>query len=541
MSDEESPAATVVAALKDRGFEYDGRAADGWLKFNGELNAAAERHACELELDPRFGELPRVRLRNVPTTLPRVVPHLGGNGSLCYIAKGTVVLDIFDPVGQTLACVQRAEEVLARVLNGELIGDLEEEFYAYWTGPLCLVDIQGQRLGRQQTLVVEPDDSMVSIVTDDEARTRAKLKALDWVPIDRTVLTFRVRTSARPRPHVSAWPPATVREILNWQGLLDPRCRKKIEKRIKEGMDAGVNGVLVLVESPLLTYGFAVLFGRHRGQKRRVGGARRSMFALNAMPLTVVRIDDRYMASRNVPGIATMAGKRIALIGCGTIGSFLAEMLVKAGAGTSGGQLTLVDFDTLFPQNIGRHRLGFPNLFGNKATELAKELKRVAPGAEIRALPVHVQDAELGPVDLLIDATGEESLGHWLCGRYAAATAMLSVWVEGPGIAVRGLLHTSSAGACYRCLWEANRSGMFPAVVGGTPTLIAGQGCEGLYVPFAASVSVQAASLGAEMALAWANGSDSPSLRTKLVDSSFELATPDCDPPRTDDCPACRF
>src|SRR5207302_1952707 len=109
-----------------------------------------------------------------------------------------------------------AEEVLARVLNGELIGDLEEEFYAYWTGPLCLVDIQDQRLGRQKALVVEPNDSLVSIVTDDEARTRAKLKSLDWVPIDRTVLTFRVRTSAKPRPHVSAWPPASVREILNW-------------------------------------------------------------------------------------------------------------------------------------------------------------------------------------------------------------------------------------------------------------------------------------------------------------------------------------
>src|SRR5690348_6036580 len=112
MSDEESAAASVVAALNDRGFEYDGRAADGWLKFTGELSAAAERHACELELDPRFFELPRVRLLRVPSTLPRVVPHLGRNGNLCYIAKGTVVLDIFDPIGQTLACLQRAEEVL---------------------------------------------------------------------------------------------------------------------------------------------------------------------------------------------------------------------------------------------------------------------------------------------------------------------------------------------------------------------------------------------------------------------------------------------
>lgn len=539
MSDGEGAAETIVAALRHHGFDYAGRAADGWLKFSGELSAEAERHACELELDPRFCELPRVRLLSVPSTVPRVVPHLGSNGSLCYLAKGTVVLDIFDPVGQTLACVQRAEEVLARVMKGELIGDLEEEFYAFWSGPQCLVDIQDQRLGRHQALVVGPNENYMVVVTDDEARTRAKLKSLAWTPTDYTVLTYRVRTSAKPRPHVSAWPPTTVGAILSWQGLLDPRCRKKIEQRIKEGLNTRANSALVLVESPLMTYGFVVIFDRKSRQIRRLGRTRRSMYSLSATPLSVVRIDDRYMATRNNPGRETMAGKRIALIGCGTIGGFLAEMLVKAGAGTSGGLLTLVDFDALHPQNIGRHRLGFPNLFGNKATELAKELKRMAPGAEIRPLPVQVQDAQLGDVDLLIDATGEESLGHWLCGRYVSATPMLSVWVEGPGIAVRGLLRTSSVGACYRCLWEANRGGLYPAVAGGTPTLMAGHGCEGLYVPFPASVSVQAASLGAEMALAWANGCNSPSLCTKLVDKRYQLATPDCDPPRVGGCPAC--
>lgn len=540
MNAQDSPSAAVVAALKDRGFAYAGRAADGWLRFNGELCAAAERQACELALDPQFLELPRIRLLHVPSTWPRVLPHVGSSGSLCYIARGTVVVDIFDPVGQTLACLERAGEVLSRVINGELVGDLEDEFFAYWTGPPCLVDVQDLRLGRHQTLVAETGGAWAPIVTDDEKRTREKLKSLGWGLIDRTVQTFRVRTSAKPRPHLSAWPPTTVRDILSWQALLDPRCRKKIQQRINEGMEARANGVLILVESPLLTYGFGVLFDQNSGRRLRRGGTRRSMFALRAQPFNVIRIDDRYMASRNVPGKATMAGKRIALIGCGTIGGFLAEMLVKAGAGTSGGQLTLVDFDELLPQNVGRHRLGFPNLFKNKAKELGQELRRMAPGAEIQALPVRVQDAHLGNADLLVDATGEEALGHWLCERYVAPTAMLSIWVEGPGIAVRGLLRTKTGGACFRCLWESNRKGLYTAVVGGTPTLMAGQGCEGLYVPFPASVSVQAASLGAEMALGWSNGIESPALRTRLIDTAFQLSTPDCNPPRTARCPVCR-
>jgi len=69
------------------------------------------------------------------------------------------------------------------------------------------------------------------------------------------------------------------------------------------------------------------------------------------------------------------------------------------------------------------------------------------------------------------------------------------------------------------------------------PAILAGHGCEGLYVPFPASVSVHAASLGAEMTLDWVNGVYSPALRTRLIDSAQQLATPDCDPLRDRECP----
>lgn len=539
MKDNGAKATDTIDAFKQRGFEYIGLADDGWFKLQGQLTTSTASHACEIQLDPQFFELPRVRLLKLPSNLSCVTPHLGGGGHLCYIAKGTVVLDIFDPVGQSLACLKRAEEVLDKVLNGEFVEDLEEEFYAYWNGQLCLVDMQDKRLGQQETLVVKPGSNFIAIVTDDWARTTRKLKWLGWETTDFTMLTYRVRTSAKPRPHTTTWPPTTMKDILAWQGLLDPRCRKKIEARIKQGLATTAKGALVLIESPLMTYGFAVIFDRKPHQKGVRRQPQASMYSLSITPVSVVHIDDQYMAQRNIPGMKTLASKRLVIVGCGTIGGYLAEMLIKAGAGTSGGQLTLVDFDSLYPQNIGRHRLGFPHLFSNKATGLAEELKRLAPGADIRALPVNVRDAQLESVGLLIDATGEESLGHWICERHLLTTPMLSVWVEGPGIAVRALLRAQNSGACYRCLYEANRKGLLKTIMGTMPTLMAGQVCEGLYVPFSASVSMQAASLGAEMALDWANDEISTSLRTKLIDTRYQLATPDCAPPRTEDCPAC--
>lgn len=534
--------ADVVEAFKQRGFDFVGKRKDGWVKLHGRLISpgSGECCPCEVQLDPTFFELPRIRLLEIPPQLPKAVPHLGGDGSLCYLSKGTVVLDIYDPVGQYLACLERAASVFGQILKGEMVDDLAEEFFAYWDGWLCFVDMQGKDLGRQSCIVAQASGNPLWFITDNEERTKNKLHSLGYKVTDRTVLTYRVKTTAQPRPLTKHWPPETVGDILTWQGTLDSRCRRKIHERIKEGERTQANGVLIVIESPLMTYGFVVLYDRQEAsRKSKLADGRDTSYGLKVMPVSVIRIDDRYLAQRNVPKLNILAGKSIAVVGCGTIGGYLADMLVKAGAGTSGGKITLVDFDCLLPQNIGRHRLGFPDLLSNKAEAMAKELKRLAPGADIRALPVDVRKAHLGKIDFLIDATGEESLGHWLCGRYPSPLPMLSVWIEGPGTTVRGLLRTNVAGACYRCLWHSSRRGELHSTLDPLPVILAGHGCEGLYVPFPASVSVQAASLGAEMALDWVNDIYSPALRTRLIDRSHQLATPDCDPLPDRDCPLC--
>lgn len=199
----------------------------------------------------------------------------------------------------------------------------------------------------------------------------------------------------------------------------------------------------------------------------------------------------------------------------------------------------LIDFDLFMPQNIGRHRLGFPSLLANKANALAEELQRLAPSALIKAIPVDVKTVTLEDLDLIIDATGEEALGHWLSAHYHNKIAILTVWIEGPGTAVRALLAQRSVAPCYRCVWHHARDGALPSIKGPLPQILAGQGCEGLYVPFPATVSVQAASLGSELAIDWVNGFSSPSFRTRLTDQAFEIATPDCDLPGHKKCPVC--
>ncbi len=534
--------ADVIDAFKKQGFNFVGKSDNGWFKLHGRLIAPQEDRGClcEVQLDPMFIDFPRIRLLEIPPEIPAVAPHLGADGNLCYLAKGAIALDIYDPVGQSLACLKLAAVVFGQIMKGEMVADLADEFFAYWDGLLCFVDMPEANLGRQRCIVAQAGGRPKWFITDNEERTNEKIKSLGFNVTGQTVLTYRVKTSAQPRPLISSWPPETVGDILYWQSTLDPRCRRKIYERIKEAERKKANGVLIIVESPLMTYGFAVHYDRKRSVERSIrANCRDSVYGLEVMPISVIRIDDRYIAQRNIPKSKTLAGKNLAIVGCGTIGGYLADMIVKAGAGSCGGKLTLVDFDYLLPQNLGRHRLGFPDLLSNKAEALAKELKRLTPGAEVCALPVDVREAHLGKLDLLIDATGEESLGHWLSGHYPAPMPMLSVWIEGAGTAVRALLRTTASGACLRCLWHSNKRGELRSTFDRITPILAGHGCEGLYVPFPATVSVHAATLATEMSLNWANGISSPALRTRLIDQTYQQATTDCDPLRDRECPIC--
>lgn len=540
-------AARVIEALEARGFSHLGSSPTGWFKLHGTLWAPrAEQSApCEVLLDPKFAKLPKVRLLEKPASLPSAAPHLGPTGSLCYLDESSVVIDIFDPVGQSLACVERAEAVLDSILLGEFVEDLTEEFFAHWTHYSCYVDLESSALGRHSGMFGKARGKSSLCITDDEARSMRKLEALGFERTGETVLTYRVKTTAQPRPWGGDWPPKTVSEMLSWQSTLDPRCRTKIHERIKEGFRNKASLVLVLIESPLLTYGIAVHLHdaleaeKAKRKPSRLASRGDPTLRATAHPLWLIRIDDQYVAQRSVPGVRTLAGKQVALVGCGTIGGHLGDALIRMGAGTGGGRLTLVDNDTLGAHNIGRHRIGFAHLGANKASALKSELNRVMPSAQIRALPVDVREAELGKPDLIIDASGEEALGHWLCRCFLRRGAMLSVWIEGPGTAVRGLLHESSETACYRCLWHYNRRGELLTVEGGAPRVLAGQGCEGLFVPFPNTVSLHAAALGAEMVLDWVNASSSPLLRTRVLSQKFKAATDDFDPPRHHECPIC--
>ena len=526
----------LTAALHQRGFSYLTRDGHGWMKFAGELRLKANDYPCELAVSPALDEFPRVWLTPVPPGLPELLPHLSASGYLCYLALGSVIFDFFDPIRQTMACLDRAEQVLEDILAGKMVEDLAEEFHIPWGSNWCMLDVNERRPGGLRAYTF---GGKTSIVTDDETRTHAKLEAIALGLPKIELSAFRVRTETRPIPLQEGWPPKTVHAFLRWQKTLDPRCSKKIEQRLLEKFRVKATRVLVLIDSPQVQYGIEVHLKRDTAGAANKPSLREILYRLPVHRISVCRIDDQYLAERNLPGSKTLAGLKVGLVGCGTIGGYLAEMLAKAGAGTLGGTLTLVDMGSLEPGNLGRHRLGFNALTKKKAEAICDELKRVAPGIDAVAVVGDVKDANLGPLDLLIDATGEQGLTDWLTWQYADQVPFLSTWVEGAGAAVRALMKAKPELACARCVSQPSLKDQYRVFDVPPEVMMKGHGCEGLYVPFPAAASVQAAALAMEMVQAWLDGAESPSFRTRVLDQQRKAHFKDSSPHRYEGCPAC--
>ncbi|MBF8700291.1 ThiF family adenylyltransferase [Pseudomonas putida] len=525
----------LLAALKPLGFKrYEEQLGASTLLVEGVLATRFGDVPCMALIDRSFQTFPLVRLTPVPERLRPIAPHVGADGFLCYIADATAVVDIFDPIGQTLAAFEQAARVLDQIMAGERVDDLAEEFFAFWPGEPLYVDVSSRQTGEGKLLQIGKDCA----ISDDPERTLAKLKHRPGDLRELDVIVDRVTTKAVPRPTPDAWPPKTVRELLDWQGQLDDACRRKIEARIAKAYRKGAEFAIVVVDSPSMPYGFAT-FNLQKNPRGSSRDQRLPIYDLSIDRLRLVRIDDAYVVQRNIPGQATLAGKRIAIVGCGTIGGYLAEMLAKAGAGSQGGELMLVDNQRLEPGNLGRHRLGTDKSFLPKATSMADEIKRVMPASNVRAITHDAREVNLEGFDLLIDATGEQSLSQWLASYHSQITPLLHVWIEGAGIAVRSFIGIHASEGCYRCLCDYEKRGDFHAVEGGVEPLFAGQGCEGPYVPFSASVSMQAAALGFDAAMAWVGGKRWPGLSTRVLSRTHELATADCTILKRPGCPAC--
>lgn len=160
------------------------------------------------------------------------------------------------------------------------------------------------------------------------------------------------------------------------------------------------------------------------------------MTTVGLIPVVIERVDANWALARDheLTGIQTRREKRVLLLGCGSMGAPVAELLARAGIG----HLTLVDMEFFEPENTARHLLGYSAVNSSKAVELANRLKREIPGIDVKghhalASSWLAHAVREGDFDLVIDCTGESSvrcLLALLSTQHLAGVEIAHLWME---------------------------------------------------------------------------------------------------------------
>jgi sulfur-carrier protein adenylyltransferase/sulfurtransferase len=159
-------------------------------------------------------------------------------------------------------------------------------------------------------------------------------------------------------------------------------------------------------------------------------------------------------------GHKMLAARKVAIIGCGSLGSKLAVILARSGIG----KLLLVDDDILLPGNLVRHDLDWREIGTHKVDSVARKIQLVNPAAtcEKRKHRLGGQEASgsveslieaLADCDLIVDCTADAAVFNYLCAAVNFAKKPL-LWAEVFGGGIGGMI------ARYRPLFEPDPASM---------------------------------------------------------------------------------
>lgn len=222
------------------------------------------------------------------------------------------------------------------------------------------------------------------------------------------------------------------------------------------------------------------------------------------VPIKVTRVDRQWSLSRDhrTERLHHLSTKQVVVLGCGSLGSQVVELLARAGVG----RIHVVDPQVFEPENVSRHVLGLQSIGGGKAGLVCTRTARNVPGCELSpfkgsAAQWIAGDRSRGALDLVVDCTGERCVRLLLSKLRRSALAgapILTTWMEPECSAAHAVVVAGDD------VWPSSDPVETAVNVAQWPaaTQVNLPGCGTGFHPYGMADSARAAGLAAERALA---------------------------------------
>lgn len=297
------------------------------------------------------------------------------------------------------------------------------------------------------------------------------------------------------------WPIETVSSLFAW--LQNDIQEKEIELYIKRNLKYKRKTSTIAIYSEKEEMMFAISFTftssafnikKHHLNNTSIDLVYKSKVAVKRYWIDI--INNQILQQSNVnPNFLSLEDKKISLIGAGTIGSNLAQILIRLGAGSLQNKpFVIVDYDTFEPENFTRHVLPFESFGKSKAIELANYLRWLNPLLEITYEAKSVYNYDLDNTDFIIDTTGEDCVTNYLNTVHFDKknnSVLIISWVHVDGLYVSSLIIPGKNCADYTTVYKNQFSNTSTDRI----SLPSRNSCSSIYVPFPIMLSQYAALL----------------------------------------------
>ncbi len=180
------------------------------------------------------------------------------------------------------------------------------------------------------------------------------------------------------------------------------------------------------------------------------------MFTSKSQNSNVTRADTSWVHGRDQnPKISILSEKVVTVIGCGSIGSAVSELLLKSGIGT----INIIDGELLTTSNVSRHVLGMNSINKFKSLELGSKFRKAYPHCTVEAWYKNWQDIgniyhTLESSDLILELTADkfslQKLNRWHLNDNGRKTPVIYGYTENKATA-GFCLTIGEDGGCIEC------------------------------------------------------------------------------------------
>lgn len=416
-------------------------------------------------------KLPKIYLSDDDFQKTFPIPHVDMNKFVCTRDTNTVYINEYKSGEALNELIEIAiNEIILRGIKGENSHDFLEEFLAYWNDQNSSVLSLYTPINRTEVIGFYELNSLLlkcrHIIAEkrsDVEKWISKMNAKCVIRSERKILYL-------PLPSAPKFPlPENNGDILKFiesygtdiTDIFD-QFYKDDESNIYVLFSFLINDKRILAGWGHAQWDRVILMGfrnsklpiKERLLRNKTTGIKR---------LNTERIDRERLFGRVGTQLdPTILNSKIGILGCGSLGSLIANTLSKCGIR----KFSLFDNDQLKPENTPRHLCGFSDIQNNplKVNAVKSRLESHFPDIECSTNDGDLLDlfmdnpTKLNENNLIISATANHAVERRLnkLQRDGIITQpILYLWIEPFGVGGQFLYIHQSKGGCYQCCFDS--------------------------------------------------------------------------------------